>query len=411
MGSTFTQMKSTERDSVFGGSGKPTPVYLQFVPGVVLDVVTSYKSPAFNSERDLNSIMAKSHVTSKETLNFKSTTKKRYYPLLRGQVDVPVKGDPVLLCTMGGVNYYLGPVNTINSPNFNIDHLNKPDVLGDIVNTKKRKTGDSKNTSPNFHISQVGRLQKFYNENLDDMDNNNPAVNDIHGDMIFEGRHGNSIRIGSRDYNPYMMFSNGRLPSNSVESLLDDCTILISSFGTIANHFPGDSILEDGESVPKPFLLSSDDREEPSRIIGGTKFDYQYSGPQLLQSADRITINSKKQGLYLSAFGDIILGSGNKLEFISEKETIIESSNIYLGEKALDKEEPMVMGEQLRILLDEILDIFTSLKVTGTIGGMSGPIDPATLQKVIGIKQKIGSKEVAPFNSEYHFVEPNGSKS
>ena len=68
------------------------------------------------------------------------------------------------------------------------------------------------------------------------------------------------------------------------------------------------------------------------------------------------------------------------------------------------------MGEQLRVILDEIVDIFTSLKVTGCIAGISGPIDPATLQKVLSIKQKLGSKAVAPFNSEYHFIESNGSK-
>ena len=410
MGSTFTQLKSNERNSVFGGTGKPQSVYLQFVPGVVLDVVTSHESSAFNGPRDINSIMAKSHITGGETLKFKSTVKKRYYPLLRGQVDVPVKGDPVLLCTIGGVNYYLGPLNTVNSPNFNVDHLNKRDVLGNITNTKGKKTGDDRGLSKNFTVTTQSRLQKFYNDKLDDIDSNNKSINDIHGDMIFEGRHGNSVRIGSRDYKPYMIFSNGRLKSNSAESLLDDCTILLSSFGAIKDHYPNDKDLDGEDVIPLPFVLGSDNREEPNRIIGGEKFDYQYEGPQLLQSSDRIIINSKQQGLYLSSFGDTVIGSGNKFEIISENETIIESSNIYLGQTATDKSEPMVMGEQLRVILDEIVDIFTSLKVTGCIAGISGPIDPATLQKVLSIKQKLGSKAVAPFNSEYHFIESNGSK-
>ncbi len=412
MSSTFTQMKSTEKNSVFGGTGKPIPVYLQFVPGIVLDVATSYESAAYKMPRDINSIMARSHVTSTDKLNFKSTTKKRYYPLLRGQVDVPVKGDPVLLCTIGGVNYYLGPLNTANSPNWNIDHLNKPDVMGDMIKTKRSKgAGDEHGLSKNFTLAGVSRLQKMYNQPLDDVDQNNVAVDDIPGDMIFEGRFGNSIRIGSRDYKPYMMFSNGRMHSNSAESLSDDCTILLSSYGKISEHFPHDVKLEDDETVNVPFVLASDNREEPTRIIGGDLFDYEYSNPQLLQSSDRIVINSKKNSLYLSSFVDTIIGSGNKFQIISENETIIESSNIYLGNKAIDKEEPMVMGEQLRIILDEMLDVFTSLKVTGCIAGMSGPPDPGTIQKVMSIKQKIGSKDVAPFNSEYHFIEPNGSKS
>ena len=63
MGSTFTEIKSTEKNSMFGGTGKPKSVYLQFVPGLVMDTVTSHKSAAYNDERDLNSIMAKPHVT------------------------------------------------------------------------------------------------------------------------------------------------------------------------------------------------------------------------------------------------------------------------------------------------------------------------------------------------------------
>ena len=39
--------------------------------------------------------------------------------------------------------------------------------------------------------------------------------NAIHGDLVFEGRHGNSIRIGSRNIHPYIIISNGRAPNES----------------------------------------------------------------------------------------------------------------------------------------------------------------------------------------------------
>ena len=38
--------------------------------------------------------------------------------------------------------------------------------------------------------------------------------NETHGDMLFEGRHGNSIRIGSRHINPYIIISNARDSEN-----------------------------------------------------------------------------------------------------------------------------------------------------------------------------------------------------
>jgi hypothetical protein len=414
MASTFTTMRSKERKSFLGGTGRPQNVYLQFVPGHVLDVMTSAESSGFRNTRQINSIIARPHISDDEELSFKATTTIRYYPLFRGMVDVPVKGDPVLLCTFGGVNYYIGPLNTANSPSFNPDHLNRTSSpITDIFNfaIKKKKKRNPWGKSKNFPDTKTERLQKFYNKPLDDINERAKAINDIHGDMVFEGRHGNSIRVGSRDYKPYMMFSNGRSFTNAAESLNDDACIFISSYGKLSEHFQNDVVAEGEEWVPKSFVLSSDDREEPNRIIGGGKYDYEYNGPQIFNSSHRITINSRKNGIYISALENVIVGSGTKIEIISEKETIIESSNIYLGETASKKEEPLVMGEQLRIILDEIVDIFLSLKVTGTIAGISGPIEPATVQKVMALKQKLGSKAVAPFNSEYHFIESNGSKS
>ena len=129
MASTFTtrQKATTGIGKLFGGS-TTEEVYLQFVPGVVLDVVVNTESVGHNTIRDINSINAKSHVSN--DVEQDSVNKTRYYPLLRGMIDVPVKGDPVLLCTFGGVNYYLGPLNTTeNSPTWNNDPSFRKEVL------------------------------------------------------------------------------------------------------------------------------------------------------------------------------------------------------------------------------------------------------------------------------------------
>ena len=72
----------------------------------------------------------------------------RYYPLFRGIVDVPAKGDPVLLCTIGQIKYYLGPLNIFNNPNWNPDNLHtSPYVSGasEDSTTERKKRGESKN--------------------------------------------------------------------------------------------------------------------------------------------------------------------------------------------------------------------------------------------------------------------------
>ena len=111
------------------GSIKVNDMYLQFVPGQVVEVVTSVASKTYNRKTDaLNSIIAKPHITNKPLKETLLNEEHRYKPLLRGINEVPVKGDPVLLCTFGGVNYYLGPLNTQGDVNFNLDHLHKPDI-------------------------------------------------------------------------------------------------------------------------------------------------------------------------------------------------------------------------------------------------------------------------------------------
>ena len=83
MASTMTVMPSKKGMTGLFGQPKPVPVWLQFVPGIVLDVIINSESPAFKNERDINAIIAKSHVVSSKGVKLKSVTKKKYFPLFR----------------------------------------------------------------------------------------------------------------------------------------------------------------------------------------------------------------------------------------------------------------------------------------------------------------------------------------
>ncbi|MBC8428019.1 MAG: hypothetical protein H8D94_00960 [Candidatus Pelagibacter sp.] len=402
MGSTFTTKRNatTGIGKLFGNTSNEE-IYLQFVPGIVLDVVVNYQSAAYTTIRDINSIIAKSHVTN--DVNFDSVTRTRYYPLLRGMVDVPTKGDPVLLCTFGGVNYYLGPISPMNNPNFSIDHLNVPNYNlgagGGEMNMK-----DKLKISKNFTTVGVRRLQKVFNSELDGPPKGIP---ELHGDLIYEGRHGNSIRIGSRDVNPYIMISNGRNPSNIVESNMDGSIFAMLDNGSIHQHFMWDSKVENGEVVKNDFILASDTVEKTKRLVGDENYNYKYIDDQVLLNSKKITFNAKSDNLTLSSFGNTLIGSGNELKIITNNSTTIESSNIYLGKQAQEEKEPMVLGNQLKIVLEEIVGIIEGTKMTACVAGLSGPVDPATLGKIQSLKSKLSSPK---FWSEYHFIEDNGQK-
>ena len=164
------------------------------------------------------------------------------------------------------------------------------------------------------------RLVKFRKEDLDYGD----VINEVPGDTLFEGRHGNSLRIGSRSNNPYVFISNKRSPSNIVESLGDGSIISITSNGTLAQHFGGyikpgteaelgvENPDFDSEENVIGFTLASDTLEEPNIYMGDVvssvndnqdvqELIYDYSENQMLFHSDRITLNSKLDDIYLSS--------------------------------------------------------------------------------------------------------------
>lgn len=391
--------KYLDNKSIFNTSNENTQL-IQFIPGRVVDVATSMQSAIYSHKGDINSIVAKPYIGN--DLNLQSGNVK-YYPLLRGIVDTPMKGDQVLLCSFGGVNYYLGPLNTDNSPNFNVDYMRADIGLTNVAELVGEQT--STQHSENFQAEDYARIQKIYNDKLDDPNSVSATYRDIHGDMLLEGRHGNSIRVGSRSNSPYVIISNGRRVGSIIESTTDGSIISITNQGTLADHFPFDGQLVDGSIVKQSFIISSDTIQDSDRLIGSEAYDYKYSDNQILATSNKITINSKGD-LFVSAFSNVYIGAGDSVKIVSNRNAHITSKNIYLGEMALEQTEPIVLGNTLSDVLIDILDILKSVKMTACVAGLSGPPDPNTLSKIQTLSNKI-KKDTAPFLSKSHFIESN----
>ena len=342
MASIFTTMDNMKTKTNFGGSVN-TPIYLQFVPGVCADSVTSVEQlNSYGQNDNVNSILAIPHIRKGVKKKRTSLTDQdRYFPLFRGIVDVPTKGDPVLLCTIGGIQYYLGPLNTQNEVNFNEDNLREPDLnLNSKESNRETKTIKARGESLNFIRNTYHRMSKKWNPKLD----LSKSYNETHGDMMLEGRHGNSIRIGSRSENPYVFISNGRQPQFQQEGFSDGSLIAITNKGSLNQHFGGyakalansSSPVEEQSNaeleVVNGFILSSDyispNEEPPNRLMsklvssvnGDTNANdliYKYGNEddenQILFLSDRIVMNSKSDDIYLSSNKDIHIGTKRHL--------------------------------------------------------------------------------------------------
>ena len=267
MGSTFATHKKKGRLGGFLKNMIPDKYFLQFVPGNVISVIINTESAGYNSPRDINAIIAKPHITSGEGPNYKSVQNKKYFPLLRGIVDVPAHGDPVMLCTIGGIQYYLGPLNTDNNPNWNDDNLYNPEINLAKTKVTNQSTRTKKGESMNFEKTLQSRLQKRINFHLDKagLDDEEYRIGELHGDMVFEGRHGNSVRLGSRLQSPYVYISNGRNPSNTLENPLDQNLISMTSYGNFIEHYGNEYKDPEGKPAPFGYILSSDSKPEQKR--------------------------------------------------------------------------------------------------------------------------------------------------
>ena len=334
--------------------------YVQFVPGIVVSTVTGGDSLKYaNSDRKINSIIALPHYSS-DGIKKQSTAGEefRYYPLFRGVQETPVAGDPVLLCKFGGIKYYLGPINTEGKPNFNKDQFDNTEIPSGYE-TGAKNTGT--NTNPLFVKTAVNRLEKRLNPKLDnpiDWTEDSKIISTvIPGDMLFEGRYGNSIRIGSRHTNPYLIISNGRNPLNNIESSLDGTIFSMFNNGSIRDHFNNDysSVgvsTEEGIKI-YPFTLADDEAQENNKEKPDLKrhiaksFDnylgrggvsakettfsveeeiYNYSKDQLFASSGRITFNARSDSIFLSAFKHIHIGCGSSMTFSTSRNILIEAA-------------------------------------------------------------------------------------
>ena len=406
----------------FLGQKISSPVYFQFVPGKVVEVCTNKKSlRSYNNENNVGSIIAKPHIY--DTLpprNSQLGEAYRYWPLLRGFSDIPAKGDPVLLCTFGGKRYYLGPLNTDNQVNWNEDNLHKDElVLDKTTETQILPEEYVKGESRNFDKLNFARLTKPFNVQLDNNDGyNGRTINEGHGDFTLEGRHGNSIRIGSRNINPYIFISNGRAVAASREGLKDGSLISITQFGTLDEHFgkfnsPYRAFTFASDVAPTAWRRMIDLYKTTNNTEHAESDIYDYSGNQILISSERLIFNSRRDDLYLSSIKDIYLGAGRSVNITSNENVVIESAGCYLGNPIKNNEtremEPMVLGN---ILLEIMNELLAALKgAQGICQGAPIPLaddtgGPGTLMsKIVPIEQKL-----ATMLSSYHYIEPNGEK-
>ena len=383
-------------------------------------------------------------------------------PLLRGISDSIAKGDLVLWTTIGKQNYYLGPINTTNQP------TETPDIFYNIL--KNPIDDDRKNRldgySINFPSSPPGfKISKLNKKPIPSIDFPKDPIGGINGtayfestfsDTILDGRHGNSIRVGSRHNNPVLNIHNGR--SSGVESLNEGSLICMTALGSIYDNWDQSNVFNRNYILSCDTVTSTNSDYKPYNICSGNDeqanqhfFDVNYASikralnkenignHQMILFSDRITFDARgvDGDFNASSRRNINFGAGGNFTLATKGYTVFETKNIYIGKKAKDRTEPMVLGNKLRELLVSVMELLKN--ANALVQGIPVPLVDSlgtpllktemvtNIQTVLdelnepyeGWVESDGDKGFASdrtnsggpnFFSNHHFIEPNREK-
>ena len=189
------------------------------------------------------------------------------------------------------------------------------------------------------------------------------------GDIIYQGRWGNSIRFGStakppgkldplnqwsdtgKNGDPITILTNGQSPLNVKEGwvpITEQINMDLSSiYCTSTQKLPIYPINTNYRSYDSLFLLSNNKPIHPN----------EFTQPQVIINSDRLVFNAKNDHVLISGEKSIFLGSNESLNFSTGK-YVVDAFEIKLGDK--DADESLILGDTF---LDNLETIMEELQV------------------------------------------------
>jgi len=269
-----------------------------------------------------------------------------FKPLNPNFQTTPVVGEIVIGVKYLGQLFFTTQLNLFGNPNFNTQH-------GISVGKKKDTLKSSQGIDDLPNSDDKGIETGHYFKKLDDARKLLPNE----GDVIIEGRFGNSIRIGSdikneNEESPNMIFSVGHTIEGDTKVPIEE------------------KIDTDGSSV---YLTTN---QELTFTIGAESklVPSPYNGKQILLNSDRIILNTKEGG-------DILFSSNNNVGISAVNEVVIESPTTKIG--GVDATEPIVLGDTLESKLNDILTLIET--------GLLAPTGPVVVGPGAGLLASLKS--------------------
>ena len=288
--------------------------------------------------------------------------------------------------------YYLSTLNIWNNVHVNptpnpFQNL-KPDSqnksIADVEAGSSNKSGEQNTNEfkPGNYFEEKSNIYPLY---------------PFEGDIIYEGRWGQSIRFGSTFPNlntwstvgqagdPILIVRNGQNPelSGPAQSTTEeDINRDLSSI-----YFTSTQKIPIEVSSQNDYLSYANNKPvEPK----------EYSGAQVILNSGRLLFNSTQDHIMLSSQKSINLNAIEGIYTDTIGDTVFQSNRVYLG--GTKESQPVVLGNELVSLLTDVLDDLSTLtkSIQNQIGVPAGtPLAPTNLVaqtialKVPGYKQRL----------------------
>jgi hypothetical protein len=392
--------------------GNTSPTY---ITGRVLDIILDENHPDFSIQGEWNSIgTIQFKIVSSDNVGNIRFAKPLYpnikcFPIVNELVVIFLITIPSIVNESYTTEYYyMNGVSFWNHPHHNStpipfennlppsQQLDYQQTEGGLVRRITDGSSEIELNSP-LNPSQNTFIEKS---------NIHPLLS-FSGDMIYEGRWGNSLRLGSTAkskslYNnnwssvgengdPITVIRNGQPKNVSTEGWLpiteDISKDLSSIYLTSTQKIPFSLSNENFISYTTPPITPA-----------------QYSNPQIIFNSDRIILNAKSDSILISGQNSVGLSSNGSINVESTDSINISSKLINLGDK--NASQSVLKGddtvEYLKILINELQNIAEALKVIQDWpGGVATP-NPIALT--------VANSSLQVFNKVYNQIDDIKSK-
>lgn len=376
--------------------------------GRVISVVMDDTHPRYKELGGAKAIGAVELVdVSGGTADYSTTTKNQNYkvafPLQPGVKSYPLINEIVYLVsqptkklqqrTSAVSLYYISVVNLWNHPHHNAI----PYSAGSSAPANSKNYQDSALGSTNKLTDSSGEIK--FGEYFKERPNIYP-LQPFEGDVIYEGRWGNSIRLSGT--------APSRNPWSTVGSQGDAILILRNGQTDSTTKNGWDFAVEDINTDASSIYLTTS--QKVPLTANTNYFSYQsdtpiipeeYTGKQIILNSGRLVFNTTEDHLLLSSAKSINLSSAGTVN-IDASEMTIQTSKIYLGSKSAS--EPLLLGDTTAELLKEIIAILKDLIIaSSTAANGGGPIE-SFLQKTPNLLKRVLSLNTELIKSNSNFT-------